>query len=42
MNYTKAHLQTVGSLQGIWGVDNWNAKNLNEDEYSWARKSLTM
>lgn len=34
MNYTKAHLQTVGSLQGIWGVDNWNAKNLNEDEYS--------
>jgi len=34
MNYTKAHLQTVGSLQGIWGVDNWNAKNLNEEEYS--------
>ena len=32
MNYTKAHLQTVGSLQGIWGVDNWNAKSLNEEE----------
>ena len=32
MNYTKAHLQTVGSLQGIWGVDNWNAKSLDEEE----------
>ena len=32
MNYTKAHLQTVGSLQGIWGVDNWNAKSLGEEE----------
>ena len=34
MNYTKAHLHTIGSLQGIWGVDNWNAKHLNEQAYA--------
>ena len=37
MNYTKAHLQTIGSLQGIWGVDNWNAINLNDEQYSYAK-----
>ena len=34
LNYTKAHIQTIGSLQGIWGVDNLDAKKLNDDNYS--------
>ena len=34
LNYTKAHIQTIGSLQGIWGVDNLDAIKLNNAEYS--------
>ena len=40
MNYTKAHIDTVGSLQGIWGVDNSDAADLitNTDELDKRRR----
>ena len=29
LNYTKDHIKTVGSLQGIWGIDNKSALQLS-------------
>ena len=31
LNYTKGHIETVGSLQGIWGVENSGAVDLKTD-----------
>ena len=33
MNYTKGHIETIGSLQGIWGIDHSSALNLNSKRY---------
>ena len=32
LNYTKSHIETIGSLQGIWGIDNSSAVALSNDE----------
>ena len=34
LNYTKDHIQTIGSLQGIWGIDHTEAKQLLEEEFA--------
>ena len=34
LNYTKDHIQTIGSLQGIWGIDHTEAKQLIEEEFA--------
>ena len=34
LNYTKDHIQTIGSLQGIWGIDHTEAKFLVEEDYA--------
>ena len=31
LNYTKSHIETIGSLQGIWGIDNSDAVELIEN-----------
>ena len=28
LNYTKSHLETIGSLQGIWGTENYGSNEL--------------
>ena len=38
MNYTKGHIDTVGSLQGIWGVDNSDAVDLITDSDEVAKR----
>lgn len=34
LNYTKDHIQTIGSLQGIWGIDHTEAKLLLDEEHA--------
>ena len=38
LNYTKGHIDTVGSLQGIWGVDNSDAADLITDSDEVAKR----
>ena len=42
LNYTKGHIETIGSLQGIWGIEHVNALRLNsaafEDEVAKRRR----
>ena len=33
LNYTKGHIETIGSLQGIWGIEHMNALKLNSEEF---------
>lgn len=33
LNYTKGHIETIGSLQGIWGIEHMNALKLNSDDF---------
>ena len=38
LNYTKSHIETIGSLQGIWGVNNSNAVSLIGDSDEMAKR----
>ena len=40
LNYTKSHIETIGSLQGIWGIENSDSTQLigNSDEVSKRRR----
>ena len=33
LNYTKGHIETIGSLQGIWSIEHLNAVKLNSNRH---------
>lgn len=34
LNYTKGHIETIGSLQGIWGIEHQNALKLTTQRFA--------